>query len=121
MLAILAFSLVAGFSFNGHVTCGGSDAITVSFKYPYSTYSYFNGTTTKTTNSLPYSKASSAAQLFVAWGVLSMLYCLVALAVYMLLTANEHLEKVVDMLVYTVSWWILSCWYWSHSMPNVPI
>ena len=43
-----------------------------------------------------------SGQFFVAWGVLSMLYCIVAIVVYMLFTANEHLEKVVDMLIYTV-------------------
>ena len=56
--------------------------------------------------SLQYAKARSSSQLFVAWGVLSMFYCLVALAVYMLLTANEELEKVVDGMVYTVSQYV---------------
>ncbi len=43
------------------------------------------------------------SQYFVAWGVLSMLYAMVALGVYIVFTANEKLEKVVDILVYVVS------------------
>ena len=107
-LAILSFSLVAGFHFSGHVRCpdGESDPDfqTLKFNYPYSTYSYKNvSTSMMMTESLGYPKARSASQLFVAWGVLSMFYCVIALAVYMLLTANEELEKVVDFMIYTVS------------------
>lgn len=100
----MTFSLVAGFSFNGHIRCSESDSdvITTHFKYPFSSYSYSNDSKFVSA-SLPYSKVNSGSQFFVAIGVLSLFYCLIALAVYMLLTANEHLEKVVDMLVYVVS------------------
>ena len=46
---------------------------------------------------------SSGAEFFVAWGVLSMIYCLVAILIYMLLTANEDLERVNNILIITVS------------------
>ena len=104
-LAILAFSLVAGYSFQAHVRCTADtaqDVYTLDFKYPFSSYSRRNGSEWESL-SFPYRKASSGAQLFVAWGVLSMLYTIVALVIYMLFTANEQLEKVVDCLVYTVS------------------
>lgn len=94
----------------GHLLCtpdSTQDAITVDFKYPFTHYSYVNRTSEagsmSGTASLPYSKVGSASQLFVAWGVLSMFYCIAALAVYIIFTANERWENVVDILVYTVS------------------
>ncbi len=43
------------------------------------------------------------AQLYVTWSVATMLYCIAATFVYMFVTANEGLEKVMDLLVYAVS------------------
>ena len=43
------------------------------------------------------------AQFFVAWSVATMFYCVAALAVYIVITANEQLERVMDLLVYAVS------------------
>ena len=44
-----------------------------------------------------------AAEFFVAWGALTLFYCIIAVLVYMLVTANDQLEKVFDFLVVTVS------------------
>lgn len=33
-----------------------------------------------------------------------MFYCVAAILVYMVVTANEGLERVMDLLVYAVSW-----------------
>ena len=114
-VAILAFALVAGFSPTGIVRCESNtgeqttDLLKLQTKYPYNSYTLSdiaNGTSSKTNfdNSI-----APGAELFVAWGVLSMLYCITAIAVYMLFTANESLEKVVDFLIYVVC--VVSCMY----------
>lgn len=108
MLAILTFSLVAGFAIDIHVQCDSvpdADAITATIQYPFSSYSYNNGTGTpqNMSRSLDYGSVVSSGQFFVTMGVFSMFYCMIALAVYVLFTANEQFEKVVDILVYVVS------------------
>ncbi len=107
ILAIFAFSLVAGFHVQGHIRCtkDAAAAVTLNIKYPFTHYTYTNGSNTELFEYEPllYSKAGSASQLFVAWGVLSMLYCFIALAVYVVFTANEKMENLVDILVYVVS------------------
>ena len=85
------------------VTIKKSDnALVVDFSYPFSSYSYHNGTT-KVSLPFPYQQAQGSSQFIVAWGVLSMFYCIIALTVYILFTANERLELLVDLLVYLVS------------------
>lgn len=44
-----------------------------------------------------------AAEYFVAWGALTLFYCVIAVLVYMLVTANEQCEKAFDFLVVVVS------------------
>ena len=44
-----------------------------------------------------------AAEFFVTWGVLTLFYCIIAILVYMLVTANERWEKTFDILVVLVS------------------
>ena len=44
-----------------------------------------------------------SAQFFVTWGSFTLFYGVIALAVYMLTTANENMERLVNYLVITVS------------------
>ena len=104
MLAILAFSLTAGFSVEDQFTCkisGSNDSniATLKSSYPYREYEYSPGPGSQDLDG----NYSSGAEFFVAWGVLSMIYCLVAILIYMLLTANEDLERVNNILILCVS------------------
>jgi len=99
---MLVFSLVAGFSLSGHVTCPESVNLpNSSYKvaYPFSSYHNYSEAGS---DSFPDSRASSGAQFIVTWGIFTDFYCVAALVVYILFTANENMEKVVDLLVYTV-------------------
>ena len=58
----------------------------------------FSETRTLTDGGVPRS-----AEFFVAWGVLTLFYCIIAVSVYMLVTANEQWEKAFDVLVVVVS------------------
>ena len=58
---------------------------------------------TNATISASFSQHIISGQFFVAWGVLTMLYCITAMVVYILFTANENLERVVDILIYVVN------------------
>lgn len=120
MLAILAFSLTAGFSVEDQFVCevpyNSTTNTTVTFtlksSYPYREYEYTaseDGHIQVDPNQDLDRHYSSGAEFFVAWGVLSMIYCLVAILIYMLLTANEDLEKVNNILILMVSLWSLSC------------
>ena len=51
----------------------------------------------------PENEHSTAAEFFVAWGVLSMIYCIVAVLVYMLFSATEELVKINNILIIIVS------------------
>ena len=108
LVAILAFSLVAGYTATGTTTCDRliSTGIDVRSEYPFFAYDSvvtINGQEAPNGTDIPFREHVISAQFFVAWGVLTMIYCVVALVVYMLFTANENLEKVVDMLIYIVS------------------
>jgi len=46
---------------------------------------------------------SAAAEFFVAWGVLSMIYCIVAILAYMLFSASEEMLKINNILIIIVS------------------
>ena len=103
LVAVLAFSLVAGFTATSTISCTpGSTSPRVQTKYPFFTYDLtnVNGTTFTGNN---FNEHIISGQFFVAWGVLTMLYCIVAMVVYILFTANENLERIVDMLIYVVS------------------
>ena len=108
VLAIFTFSLVASFHVNGSVFCHKDDkeaAVTFNTKYPFSHYTFINGSNSSVVESavMPYTRIKGASELFVTWGILSMFYCIIALAVYIIFTANERLENLVDLLVYLVS------------------
>lgn len=114
-LAIIAFSLVAGFSVSTSVdfTCLSSGTYNYSLKisYPFKEIKQSEmGVTddnviidTESMKSFEDRGVPRAAQYFVAWGVLTLFYCIIALAVYMLVTANEQWEKAFDFLVVMVS------------------
>lgn len=108
-MAILAFSLVAGFTVTGRTECTEyiSTFAKVQSKYPFFTYDQTATVSdvpnaTFTSSGVRFSQRIISGQFFVAWGVLTMFYCITALVVYMLFTANENLERVVDMLIYIV-------------------
>ena len=113
-LAIIAFSLVAGFSISPSLdfACLPDIANNYSLKisYPFrdieQTLTDDLDVVTKSTKSVSDGGIARSAEFFVAWGVLTMFYCIIALVVYMLVTANEGLEKVFDFLVITVSHFI---------------
>lgn len=116
-IALLALALVAGFSTsttaNCQVTTGADANVTTAFSasYPFGEYSV---TTTAhhligvapsnvTQSRLLDPSIMQTAQFFVVWGSFTMIYSVVAILVYMFVTANEQLEKVFDFLVYCVS------------------
>ena len=108
LVAILAFSLVAGFTATSKISCtqgSGTTSLQIQTKYPFFTYDLTNTTINGTvlTRSINFNEHIISGQFFVAWGVLTMLYCIVAMVVYILFTANENLERIVDMLIYVVS------------------
>ena len=114
-LAIIAFSLVAGFSISPSLdfACLPDVVNNYSLKisYPFRDIEQtktddLNDMVTKSTKSISDGGIARSAEYFVAWGVLTMFYCIIALVVYMLVTANEGLEKVFDFLVITVSHFI---------------
>ena len=119
MLAILAFSLTAGFSVEDQFTCtitvddtNQTETFTLKSSYPYSEYkitSSEDGDTQSDGNQDLDGHYSSGAEFFVAWGVLSMIYCLVAIPMYMLLTANEDLERINNILIIFVSLYSVLC------------
>ena len=62
-----------------------------------------NDSTTTVKNPIDDKGIPRAAEYFVAWGSLTLFYCVIAVLVYMLVTANERWEKALDFLVVTVS------------------
>ena len=118
MLAILAFALTAGFSIENTFECDtpsqiGNITFTVKSSYPYRDYDFSSSVDVNDTQvSEPIDlnrHYSSGAEFFVAWGVLSMIYCLVAILVYVLITANEDLARVNNILIIIVSLWLVLC------------
>ena len=113
VLAILAFSLTAGFSVENQFNCdidvdGTIENFTITLKssYPYREYDFSSsedGNKQIDRGQDLDRHYSSGAEFFVAWGVLSMIYCLVAIPMYMLLTANEDLERLNSILILCVS------------------
>lgn len=116
MLAILAFALTAGFSVENNFSCsfdGITGKVTLKSNYPYTEYDYtvtFDNNDTQISLPLDLNKHySSGAEFFVAWGVLSMIYSLVAILLYMLITANEELARVNNILIVIVRLWSMLC------------
>ena len=126
-MAVLALSLVAGFVAKQDAGClivtnstTQSVNFTISVPYAFSTAHYalvqgdepierrdniepipdsFLPDSTK----LADSGFMHSAQFFVTWGSFTLFYGVIALAVYMLTTANENMERLVNYLVITVS------------------
>jgi len=87
---------------------GVNTTYNVESSYPYDEVkltlrvtSGVNGT--QTIRGKPDNDHSAAAEFFVAWGVLSMIYCLVAILVYMLFSASEEMVKINNILIIIVS------------------
>ena len=104
----MAFSLVAGFTATSTVNCQElvSTSLQIKTKYPFFTFDqaiYNTSTNPVIISGSSFNQHIISGQFFVAWGVLTMLYCIIAMVVYVLFTANENLEKVVDLLIYVVS------------------
>lgn len=117
MLAILAFALTAGFSIENTSRCVtpsqiGNTTFTLKSSYPFRDYDFssrVDGNDTQTEPRDLNRHYSSGAEFFVAWGVLSMIYCLVAILVYVLITANEDLARINNILIIIVSLWLVLC------------
>ncbi len=126
VVAILCLSMVASYHFSGTLICPGATknhtrTVTVETSYPLYSWTLRNVTITPlnppngdTTPGTPIVAAGmngnfdnlllgQGAQLYVTWSVATLFYCIVATLVYMVVTANEELEKVMDLLVYAVS------------------
>ncbi len=102
---MLVFSLIAGFDLNGQVKCDevtGRQNTSYHVAYPYTSYSS-NNNSVHMSSSFSDRRATSGAQFAVTWGVFTCFYCVVALVVYVLFTANENMERLVDILIYVVS------------------
>ena len=122
--ALLALALVAGFWVNHDVTCNefrnprnmsqminGTLTATASTQYAFLTIS-INVTGMDSIGTVLYNVTNvtnlgggftSASQFFVTWGVFTLFYGVIALAVYIFTTANLELEWLVNYLVLTVS------------------
>ena len=115
---------MAGYSHSATVHCqidivGSYYETTFTSSYPFHQYEEFNTTviipaeggatqapvlgSIIATDLIQDSSISQTAQFFVAWGSLTLIYGVVALLVYMCVTANEQLQQVFDFLVYCVS------------------
>ena len=111
-LALIALALVAGFSVNVSeiAECAVNNtnySTTLKISYPLTEVKatvVTNETETRSSKAqLDEKGIPMAAEFFVAWGALTLFYCIIAVLVYMLVTANDQLEKVFDVLVVTVS------------------
>lgn len=114
VLAIITFSLVAGFSVQTTVDTmciQTNDTYNYTLKSSYSFGSFResveslrdgNLSRERSMKSLGDGGVQQSAQFFVTWGILTLFYCVIAILVYMLVTANERWEKAFDFLVVTV-------------------
>lgn len=106
LIAILTFSLTAGFSGSATFRCQTNSNLTeatVASAYPFDMFyfqSYINGTK-NSSYVTDMSSNSSTPQFFVAWGVFTMFYCIIAVLVYTFLTGKFKIfEKLPGLLVY---------------------
>lgn len=111
-VAMITFSLVAGFMVNTTVDfrCFNANetlrAYTLSASYPFRHFEQrfsTGGNISTSTRTIQDGGVPRTAEFFVAWGVLTLFYCIIALLVYMLVTANERWEKTFDIIVVLVS------------------
>ncbi len=121
VVAILCLSLVASYHFSGTFVCPGiatdtqNHTLTVETSYPLYSWTLRNVTLINFVDPAPITIINNTngnfantllgqgAQLYVTWSVATLMYCIAAIFVYMVVTANEELEKVMDLLVYAVS------------------
>lgn len=114
-LAVVAFSLVAEFSAETAVDFSHNDNndtydYTLKAKYPFRYFKVIvavdsknlSGTFTDT-ETLSDGGVARAAEFFVTWGVLTLFYCIIAVLVYIFITANEQWQRTSDFLVVAVS------------------
>ena len=102
------FSVETGIDFSQDVN--STFNYTLKAKYPFRQFKVIvavdngniSGTFTET-DTLADDGVPRSAEFFVAWGVLTLFYCIIAVSVYMLVTANEQWEKAFDVLVVAVS------------------
>ena len=80
---------------------------TLSASYPFKNFQQklinSNGKQPTGTVTLGDDGIPRSAEYFVAWGVLTLFYSIIAILVYMLVTANERWERAFDFLVVVVS------------------
>ena len=81
---------------------------TLTADYPFrhiqqSLWSTKGSGTDHSTKTFPDGGVPRSAEFFVGWGVLTLFYCIIALLVYMFVTANERFERTFDIAVVLVS------------------
>ncbi len=110
LIALLALSLVAGFSVNPEGECtNSSNNFTESYSTKYSFKRYTrerqddDGVVFRTELDFNDAGISQGAQFFVTWGSLTLVYGVIAILVYMFVTGIKQLEKIFDYLVWAVS------------------
>ena len=124
VFALLALALVASYSFSETAPCpivsslnGCVGNVTFKVAYPFDSieldYKCINsfvpigpGNNTFVFPVSPFGisdQIQSGAEFFVTWGSASMFYCVIAVLVYILLTANKGLESIMSVLVWVVS------------------
>ena len=106
----MAFSLVAGFAvthtgscINPNATQSGSFNVTIQTSYPFGNALLTTSNNTHGKNIELNGGYVQTAQFFVTWGVFTLFYGIIALAVYILTTANSSMEWLVNYLVLAVS------------------
>lgn len=123
ILALLTLSLVAGFSIDPKISYRCVAGLVGNYSYTFSAgYPFDHLEERQTINTVRNATrqvtitggVEQSAQYFVAWGSLTLFYCVIAILVYMLVTANKGIEKAFDFLVATDivfhAVWVL-CWF----------
>lgn len=110
---MLALSLVAGFVAKENASCHAKNStskvynLSVAVHYPFSsaqiTLENPGFDPILTIPEISEKGFMQSAQFFVTWGSFTLFYGVIAIVVYMVTTANERIEWVVNFLVLTVS------------------
>ncbi|XP_019858913.1 PREDICTED: synaptophysin-like protein 1 isoform X1 [Amphimedon queenslandica] len=121
IIALLALSLVAGFTATNRAECNWWNGtkvcqITAKASYPYTivNVTYQPSCEANATSDVLSGDYKQAAEFFVAWGSLTLFYGIIAILVYMFATANSKWEWVINYLilvdlVFHVVW--VLCWF----------
>ncbi|XP_019863188.1 PREDICTED: uncharacterized protein LOC109592058 [Amphimedon queenslandica] len=104
IIALLALSLVAGFTATNRAECNQWNGnkvcqITAKASYPYTIVDVTTPCEANATSEALSGDYKQAAEFFVAWGSLTLFYGIIAILVYMFATANSKWEWVINYLI----------------------